>query len=311
MSPPLSYHNIIVQSYLPFVFLSLPNSQDGYKRAAVIRFAQGALYLAMHQACGLIITNDSMLADNFVERNLFVRILLLGVWGKYTFYKYIAVWLMAEGNAIRYGLTFKGVNEVAGGKQEVADWSACANINVRLFEMATEFNHYIQSFNINTNRWAARHIFKRLVFLGNKDLSQLLTLVFLAIWHGFHSGYYVTFLFEFVVVHLDRDAARIKNGNAQLKALCESAVGRPVVFALQKFYAFVGLGWCIVPFGLLDFEKYWVGMRNFSYVGVWFFVVYGVGRFAVLAAFPPDKSREKREMKTAVAASVEDTKKTE
>lgn len=221
--------------------------QDGFKRAAVLRFAQGAFYLALHQACGLIVNNDTLVSADLLQRNFFVRMFLLGVWGKYTFYKYIAVWLMSEGNAIRYGLTFKGLkpkeeeDKKKGAEEE--DWSACANIDVRRFEMATEFNHYIQSFNINTNRWAARHIFKRLVFLGNKDLSQLLTLIFLAVWHGFHTGYYMTFLFEYIVVHIDRDAAKIKNGNAQLKALCEKGPAKYAVFALQKTYAFVGLGW--------------------------------------------------------------------
>lgn len=247
--------------------------------------------MAMHQACGLIINNEGMVASELGQRNFFVRLLLLGVWGKYTFYKYIAVWLMSEGNAIRYGLTFKGFKDA--DTKQVEDWSACANIDVRLFEMATEFNHYIQSFNINTNRWAARHIFKRLIFLGNKDLSQLLTLVFLAVWHGFHSGYYVTFLFEFIVVHIDRDAAKIKNGNERLKAICERPAMKVVLFAVQKFYAFVGLGWCIVPFGLLAFEKYWIGMRNVSFVGLWFFGGYVVVRFLVLAVFPPQPPTKK------------------
>ena len=239
----------------------------------------------------MLITHDSLISTEFGERSFLVRILMLGIYGKYTFYKYIAVWLMAEGNAIRYGLTFKGFKEEVGKKVE--DWSACANIDVRLFEMATEFNHYIQSFNINTNRWAARHIFKRLIFLGNKDLSQLLTLIFLAIWHGFHSGYYVTFVFEFIVVHIDRDAAKIKNSNAKLKEICNGPAVKPLIFAVQKFYAFVGLGWCIIPFGLLAFEKYWIGMRNVSFIGFWIFAIYFVARYAVLAAFPPDK-REKR-----------------
>lgn len=252
----------------------------------MIRFGQGVLYLALHQACGMIIDNEMIVSSEFGQRNLFMRLLLLGIWAKYTFYKYISVWLMSEGNAIRYGLTFKGYKDA---EKKTEDWSACANIDVRLFEMATEFNHYIQSFNINTNRWVARHIFKRLIFLGNKDLSQLLTLVFLAVWHGFHSGYYVTFLFEFIVVHIDRDAAKVKNGNARLKEFCDKPVMKVLLFAIQKFYAFVGLGWCIVPFGLLAFEKYWIGMRNISFVGFWFFGLYVVARYAVLAIFPPDK----------------------
>lgn len=75
------------------------------------------------------------------------------------------------------------------------------------FENTTQFTHYIQSFNINTNHWSAQYIYKRLKFLGNRQISQLATLVFLAVWHGFHSGYYVCFFFEFVVVYMERDVS--------------------------------------------------------------------------------------------------------
>lgn len=238
-----------------------------------------------------------MLSPAFMEHNFFVRMLLLGAWGRYTFYKYIAIWLLSEGNAIRYGLTFKGYKESEKGDDnkvnKVEDWSGCANINVKLFEMATEFNHYIQSFNVNTNRWVARHIFKRLIFLGNKDLSQLLTLLFLSIWHGFHSGYYVTFLFEFIVVHIDRDVAKIKNGNATLKEFLERPAVRPMVFAIQKVYTIVGLGWCIVPFGFLSFEQYWVAIRHISYVGLFFFGAYPIVAVIARSVFPPSK-RDRR-----------------
>lgn len=265
-------------------------SQNGYKKAALLRYGQGILYLAIHQLCGLLCSNETILSSEFREHNFFVRMLLLGVWGKYTFYKYIAIWLMSEGCAIRYGLTFKGEHVDEEGKK-VEDWSGCANVDVKLFEMATEFNHYIQSFNINTNRWAARHIFKPLVFLGNKDLSQLLTLIFLAVWHGFHSGYYVTFLFEFIIVHIDKDVAKIKNGNPTLKAFCEQPSVRPVIFAIQKTYTIVGLGWCIIPFGFLAFDQYWIAIRQVSYIGLAFFVAYPIVRTIVKTSFPAVKER--------------------
>lgn len=51
----------------------------------------------------------------------------------------------------------------------------------------------------------AQHVYKRLKFLGNKYYSQGGVLLFLAVWHGLHSGYYVTFWHEFMVMLMERD----------------------------------------------------------------------------------------------------------
>ena len=73
------------------------------------------------------------------------------------------------------------------------------------FETSYKFQHYIDSFNINTNAWVMSYVYKRLRFLNNKSLSQLGTLLFLAVWHGYHSGYYVTFFNEFMVMLIERE----------------------------------------------------------------------------------------------------------
>lgn len=87
-------------------------------------------------------------------------------------------------------------------------WNGVENIKLRIFESCTEFNHYIQSFNVNTNQWVAHYIYKRLKFLGNRHLSQLGALLFLAVWHGLHSGYYICFFTEFVVIYMERDVSK-------------------------------------------------------------------------------------------------------
>lgn len=48
------------------------------------------------------------------------------------------------------------------------------------------------------------HVFKRLKFLGNKLLSQMFTLLFLAVWHGLHSGYLICFSMEFLIVNVEK-----------------------------------------------------------------------------------------------------------
>ena len=49
-----------------------------------------------------------------------------------------------------------------------------------------------------------RYVFKRLKFLGSKELSQCVTLFFLALWHGLYSGYFMNFAFEFFVVMFEK-----------------------------------------------------------------------------------------------------------
>lgn len=98
------------------------------------------------------------------------------------------------------GLTFVKVKE--NGK---TDWSACANINLELFENAWKMHNYIDAFNVNTNHWLGQYIYKRLKFLGNRSISHGAALLFLALWHGFHSGYYICFMMEFLVISVERE----------------------------------------------------------------------------------------------------------
>jgi len=62
-------------------------------------------------------------------------------------------------------------------------------------------------------------VFKRLRFLGSKELSQVITLFFLALWHGLYSGYFMNFAFEFFIV------------------LFEKKVLSPVLFTDQMFFS--------------------------------------------------------------------------
>lgn len=41
------------------------------------------------------------------------------------------------------------------------------------------------------------YVMKRLRFLGNKTASQLGALMFLALWHGLFTGYFLAFAMEF------------------------------------------------------------------------------------------------------------------
>ena len=55
----------------------------------------------------------------------------------------------------------------------------------------------------------ARYVYKRLRFLGNRYASQFLTLMFLAVWHGYHLGYFVLFFMEFVIILWERKVSDV------------------------------------------------------------------------------------------------------
>lgn len=63
----------------------------------------GLIYLAIYQL-GLYIVPDSyLLSPAFNDKNLFSKLLLLGVWGRCTLYKYISCWILSEGAATCFG----------------------------------------------------------------------------------------------------------------------------------------------------------------------------------------------------------------
>ncbi|KAJ8728581.1 hypothetical protein PYW07_006277 [Mythimna separata] len=80
----------------------------------------------------------------------------------------------------------------------------CARKLLR-FESVTRFQHYIDSLYCNTNHFAAEYVYKRLRFLGNRNLSQLITLAFLALRHCMWSGCYMIFLNEFLIKLMEKD----------------------------------------------------------------------------------------------------------
>ncbi|GJQ83403.1 nes [Trypoxylus dichotomus] len=231
---------------------------------ALRRFGAAVMYLILFQVLGLFVSDDYIISEQFDQLPFLKKALLLGVWGRYSLYKYISCWLFAEGGCVLFGLSHNGYNE----KGEVL-WNGVENVKIAVLENTTQFNHYIQSFNVNTNHWVAHYIYKRLKFLNNRLLSQAGALLFLAIWHGFHTGYYVCFLFEFLVIYLEKDLVTTLKTNTGLWAfLTENAMVSLMIHILLRIYTFVFMGWCLLPFVLLTFDRYWRAYGAVNYMGM-------------------------------------------
>lgn len=72
-------------------------------------------------------------------------------------------------------------------------WTAGENINVSNLAVATTGTSFNKAFNIKTGEWLAYYVFKRLRLFKNIHISQLITMIFVAAWHGLCSGYFVSF----------------------------------------------------------------------------------------------------------------------
>ncbi|KAK7867424.1 hypothetical protein R5R35_003848 [Gryllus longicercus] len=242
------------------------------------RFGAGCFYLALFQLGTSFYPDNYLISESFDESTLVYKCFVLAVWGKVTLYKYISCWLISEGGCIITGITYSG--NVPPDPNTEPKWDGCANVILSVFEGASRFGHFIASFNTNTNHWVAYYVYKRLKFLGNRFISQAVALLFLAIWHGFHSGYYVCFLLEFIVMVMEKDLEPKLINNRTVKKFLEDPKIVPFVWVILKLYTLVFMGYCLVPFALLSFAKWWQVYKSVYFIGHLFFGLWPLyGRF--------------------------------
>ncbi|CAH2226425.1 jg727 [Pararge aegeria aegeria] len=244
--------------YLDFITDKFPVNLDREIIAsrAMKRLLQGLGYLIAFQVGISVFSMKYMMSDEFWETSIIYRHFYSGLWAHFALYKYISCWLLTEASCIRFGLSFNGYVKKSPEDNLVSTWDGCSNIKLMRFEGATKFQHYIDSFNCNTNYFAAEYVYKRLKFLGNRNLSQFFTLLFLALWHGTRSGYYMTFFNEFIIIYMEKEFESIISKTNLYKKLWASKA-KYLLYAFLKTYTIVFMGWSLIPFDLKVFSKWW------------------------------------------------------
>jgi lysophospholipid acyltransferase 5 len=248
--PMKKYRSFVRPDYVD----SLPSSPLPY---ALNRFSLGLCYMLIHIVGAIFLPSDWPATDEFYNHSFLIRLLLLPLWCRVILAKYLFAWLSAEGVCILSGLAFNGVHE-----NGFVDWKGCANVKVKRLETSVKFGNIIESFNINTNHWVATYIYKRLKFLGNRTLSQVVTLFFLAVWHGSHTGYYLTFANEFITIKVEREFLGIWNKSEKV----EKWMKDPMYSKLSEFCGWLCvsllLPHCFISFSLLTYSKFLKGYAN-------------------------------------------------
>jgi len=227
-------------------------------------------------------------SESFQQTSLSLRFLLLPLWVKIVLSKYIFAWLLAESVCIFSGLSF--VEQREDGS---VDWRGCANVKVHRLETAVCFGNIIEAFNINTNNWVAVYVFKRLKFLGNKMISQVATLGFLAVWHGFHAGYYITFFNEFVTVMVERQFLSIWSKSSKVGVWKSHPAYTTITSVLGWVWVWVFLPHAFIPFSLLLWStslQAYASTYFFMYIfyAAWFLFLKGALKQA-LGGHPKEK----------------------
>lgn len=254
----------------------------GFKRLGI-----GCFYMFVHLVGSSYLPEMWPNSESFMTTPFLTKLFLLPFWAKFILCKYLSVWLMAEGVCVISGLAYNDKFEDGS-----PDWTGCANVKLRRFESASKFGHIIESFNINTNAWAAAYVYKRLKFLNNRNISQGVTLIFLATWHGWHSGYFVTFFNEFIVMKLEKDLTGWWARSEKAKHWMEHPAYNSVVSIIGWLYVNTFMCHCFIPFALLSYSRYLAAYQSVFFLEYLVFLTWPLWGQAVKAFLQPKQRQD-------------------
>ncbi|KAK3105167.1 hypothetical protein FSP39_018592 [Pinctada imbricata] len=212
---------------------------------SITRCALGILYIFVYQAGQMIITDQFILSQDFQNRNFFIKCFYVYLWGRILFNKYIGTWLICEGVCMLTGLSYNGKDENGN-----VLWDGVTNVKLYRLETASSFSQMIEAFNHNTNNWMLRYVYKRLRFLGNRLISQSVTLLYLSVWHGIHSGYYMNFFLEFIMVNSELQLQSLVKSSPSLQNFLQLPWIRPFMTLLARMLIWFSLSYALISFGL-------------------------------------------------------------
>ncbi|CAG2101697.1 unnamed protein product [Medioppia subpectinata] len=264
VGPLISY-----RKYQSYIESNESRLSDCWQLAAG-RLSLGLLYLGFYVLGTHYWPQEYLLSDHFMASSFWWKVTAIAVVCKVGMTKYLATWLIAEGSCMVSGVSWTGQH-----------YYGCANVHIWHFETTATFNGVIKSFNLTTNNFAAIYLFKRLKFLGNRTVSQALTLLFLAVWHGMCSGYFVTFLLEFMIIKMESEVlakvAKRRQRWPLLDRLLDTLAVKALVFAVFRVYTIYLLGYSFMPFMHLQYPQWFDIYREVYFYGhvitiAWLFV---------------------------------------
>nr|XP_054768782.1 lysophospholipid acyltransferase 5-like [Lytechinus pictus] len=238
-------------------------SNIGY---SINRFCFGAIYVCAGIVLNLFIPDSHFLTEQFASKSLLHKLLTVYLWGTSYRTRYGGVFLFAEGVCVMTGIAYSGLDDE--GK---AEWKGSANMNVYDLETAISFRGLVANYNIHTSKWAGRCVYKRLKFLGNRHVSQFVTLMFLAVWHGMYIGYFHCFLFQIFTLTFEEQWLKIWKRLGLGFIMSNPVVSVPVMMMCNVF-AMTSFSYALLSFQLSKWALFSQVYASMYYIGHVFFI---------------------------------------
>jgi lysophospholipid acyltransferase len=159
---------------------------------------------------------EFLLTDGFLRMPIWKRLLTIQIIGLVARTKYYFAWKLSEGACNLSGLGYTGPNPTYIDSETTPNvpqhlWDRCENVDILGFELAPNPKLMIDAWNKKTVSWLRHTIYTRLVHpkttksppsSSSSSSSSanmgpwvpLITYLVSALWHGFHIGYYFTFV---------------------------------------------------------------------------------------------------------------------
>ena len=119
------------------------------------------------------------------------------------FRKYTIVWLLAEAGCVGLGISYDC------DTNGTYDWSGAKCVDLYKFETATSVQDLISSMNMSVNKWLLHYIYKRFKSINAPALSHLISILFIAIWHGLFPAYFLAFTFQVPFLKFEKSSERV------------------------------------------------------------------------------------------------------
>lgn len=161
-------------------------------RPAALKAAAGLVWIFAFIQLSSYFTTDFVLSDAFLQYSFLRRVFTVFMLGFTARTKYYGVWALTEGACILSGMGYNSFDPKTGK----VFWNRLQNVDPWAMETAQNSHAYLANWNKNTNHWLRNYVYLRVTPKGKKPgfRASLATFATSALWHGFHPGYYMTFI---------------------------------------------------------------------------------------------------------------------
>eukprot|EP00842_Homolaphlyctis_polyrhiza_P006065 jgi/Hompol1/645/HPOL_000990-RA len=170
-------------------YSKIPSTASATIRVLALGFALLAVFAVLDSQIGPRFMRNEFLS---ISMPFWKRLLIIQLAGFSTRAKLSSAWKIAEAAGIMCGLGYNGLDH----RTNAPLFNRIENVNVRGVELGQSPKACIDNWNIKTSNWLKRCVYLRLTDTKSKStlLATVLTNLTSAFWHGFHPGYYLSFL---------------------------------------------------------------------------------------------------------------------